>query len=362
MIRKYAISLLIMAFCGSLLGGCKKEEEQKPAQIKVKDNSSNVEQNHKGKVQSFYTGEWIDKKIATKRPVAIMIENTHACLPQYGLSKGDIIYECPVEAGITRLMLIMQDYSNCNVIGNIRSARDYFVQYAKEQNAVFFHYGESRFAVDALNEIDNVDGIVGNQEKYFDSLPHKKAPHHIFTSTHNIEQAFKNLKYSNTLDKTATSYFKFAKSDNKVNLGNGKKVEYIKLYYSNAKPYFEYNKALKLYYRGEYKSSQIDALSDSTLAVKNIIIQECECSVRDKNDGSLKLETVGTGTGKYITNGHMIDINWKYDIGKNKTCYYDSTGKEITLNPGKTWVCISEKNKSKGNTFYTTKKEYESKK
>ncbi len=360
--KKYVISLLVCAMCGSLLVGCKKEEKQGPAEIKTNKTSNAVEKNQKGKIQSLYTGEWIDKKLAQKRPVAIMVENTHACFPQYGISKADVVYECPVEAGITRFMVIMQDYSNCNILGNIRSTRDYYVQYAKEYNAVFFHCGESRFAVDSLKDIDNVDCIVGSQEKYFEEVPHKNPPHHIFTSTHKIEKAFSDLKYSTTLDKSAKAYFNFAESDNKVNLSSGSKVEYIKLYYSNAKPYFEYNKVNKMYYRGEFNASQTDGLTNATLAVKNIIIQECKSSIRDKSDGSLKIETIGTGTGKYITNGRMIDIIWKYDTKKNKTCYFDSSGKEITLNPGKTWVCISELSKTKGNKFYTTKKEYERKK
>lgn len=56
------------------------------------------------------------------------------------------------------------------------------------------------------------------------------------------------------------------------------------------------------------------------------------------------------GAGKYITNGKAIDITWKKDsvnyddpfANENfgVTHYYDANGNEITLNQGKTWVCI----------------------
>ena len=67
---------------------------------------------HEGEVRSFYTGEWMDEKKAKNRPVAVMTENTHVTLPQYGIGNADIIYECPVEGGITRLMTIYQDYAS----------------------------------------------------------------------------------------------------------------------------------------------------------------------------------------------------------------------------------------------------------
>ena len=46
------------------------------------------------------------------------------------------------------------------------------------------------------------------------------------------------------------------------------------------------------------------------------------------------------GSGKYITEGQAIDITWKKDSEWEPTHYYDAGGNEITLNPGKTWICI----------------------
>lgn len=48
-------------------------------------------------------------------------------------------------------------------VGNVRSCRLYYVYFAKEFEAVYFHAGESKYALDVLNSsfIDNVDGITG---------------------------------------------------------------------------------------------------------------------------------------------------------------------------------------------------------
>ena len=41
-----------------------------------------------------------------KRPVAVMINNIKAALPQYGISQADLMFECIVEGGITRMMAV----------------------------------------------------------------------------------------------------------------------------------------------------------------------------------------------------------------------------------------------------------------
>ena len=61
-------------------------------------------------LQSPLTGTYIKESWAKKRPVALMIENTSMSLPQYGLNSCGVIYECPVEGGITRLMGISDTY------------------------------------------------------------------------------------------------------------------------------------------------------------------------------------------------------------------------------------------------------------
>ena len=46
------------------------------------------------------------------------------------------------------------------------------------------------------------------------------------------------------------------------------------------------------------------------------------------------------GTGYYITNGKAIQITWEKPEEWGVTHYYDASGNEIDLNPGKTWICV----------------------
>lgn len=90
-----------------------------------------------GQMFSYLTGEPVDKKIGLQRPYAIMINNIKEGLPQSGVSQAEMIYEAQVEGGITRLMALFQDVDHVEKIGSIRSARHYYIDFAKDNDAIY---------------------------------------------------------------------------------------------------------------------------------------------------------------------------------------------------------------------------------
>ena len=80
---------------------------------------------------------------ASRRPLAVMIENTEEGRPQSGLSRADIVYEALAEGWITRFMGVFY----CNtpmeniVFAPVRSARTYFVDWVSEYDALYNHVG-----------------------------------------------------------------------------------------------------------------------------------------------------------------------------------------------------------------------------
>ncbi|MBQ1604887.1 MAG: DUF3048 C-terminal domain-containing protein, partial [Lachnospiraceae bacterium] len=100
--------------------------------------------------------------------------------------------------------------------------------------------------------------------------------------------------------------------------------------------------------------AQIDKVDDKQIEVKNIILQNVISDVYDSPEGYLNLTVSGSGEGKYITNGKMIDITWTKSTEDGITHYYDSNNKEIQLNPGKTWVSIIQNQYADRNVFSAT--------
>lgn len=226
-----------------LSAGCKSKESEAPTPSSTQDVPAETAETeyqpepvetHEGEVRSFYTGEWMDEKKAKNRPVAVMTENTHVTLPQYGIGNADIIYECPVEGGITRLMTIYQDYASLKKVGNVRSCRLYYVYFAKEFEAVYFHAGESKYALDVLNSsfIDNVDGITGKGGAFYYRDNSRRAPHNLYTTGENLASAMKTYGYDTKLPENYTSHYRFAAEDSPNLLEQGetaKKYPYTML-------------------------------------------------------------------------------------------------------------------------------------
>ena len=79
-----------------------------------------------GYVVSYLTGEYVPEAIGRRRPVAVMLNNLRPACPQAGIANAGVVYEAPVEGGITRLMGVFEDYDNLEKIGSVRSCRDYY--------------------------------------------------------------------------------------------------------------------------------------------------------------------------------------------------------------------------------------------
>ena len=70
-----------------------------------------------------------------ERPIAVMIDNHKAALPQGGLNNAYMVYEIIVEGGESRLMALFKG-QNLEKIGPVRSSRHYFLDYALENDAI----------------------------------------------------------------------------------------------------------------------------------------------------------------------------------------------------------------------------------
>ena len=83
-----------------------------------------------GMVKSYLTGEPVAEVQGRRRPVAVMLSNIISACPQSGISRAGVIYEAPVEGGITRLMGLFENYDDLEKIGSVRSCREYYVYLA----------------------------------------------------------------------------------------------------------------------------------------------------------------------------------------------------------------------------------------
>ena len=296
--------------------------------------------NHDGDMRSWLSGEWVSKEIGTKRPIAFQFNNFKKVSNQWGISQADIVYECIVEGGITRLLGIGENYQG-DRIGSTRSARHYFVSIADEYDAIYIHYGGTKYARAKIkelgvNEIDgnsNMDTVVFYRDKSI------AAPHNAFATKKGILKGIEVKKFKTDYSEDDKAHFSFYEED--TALSSEKTVNKVTVDFSayNA-PYFDYNSTDKLYYRSQFGAPHKDSNTGKQLAFKNIIIQFVKEWNIDKNGYQTMDLTNATGKGMYISNGKMIPITWKKNETKSWMRYYDETGAELTINPGKTYIAL----------------------
>lgn len=300
---------------------------------------------HPGEARSNLTGEWVAEEVINQRPYAVMFNNIEMASPQSGTGDAAIIYEALTEAGITRLMAIYENLSSesslAGRIGSVRSARHYYASFADAHDAIFIHYGETKYATKKIDELglDDIDGIswIGDTVFYRDTTI--KAPHNAFATLEGIEEAVEKLGYRTEHREDYTSPFDFLEEE--ADLESEMKAEKIVLSYSNyMAPYLVYDSEKKLYNRYQFGSLHTDYNTGEPLQFKNVIIQIVEESNIDKNGYQTMEIEDNEGKGYYITNGFAIPITWKKNEQQHFMCYYDADGNTLRMNPGKTFISV----------------------
>ncbi|HWT75668.1 MAG TPA: DUF3048 domain-containing protein [Mobilitalea sp.] len=358
--KRFAIILLILITAFYMMG-CKKNAKNDESVKGSEDNITQTVQqneepsendqtvtitptpdntNHEGEMRSYLTGLWVPVEIGTKRPIAFQFNNFKTVSNQWGIGQADIVYECLVEGGITRLLGIGENYTG-DRIGSTRSARHYFVSIADEYDAIYVHYGKTKYATSKMKTlgIDHMDGSEGIGTTVFYRDKTIKQPHNAFASLDGILKGIEKKGFETQYEAGYVSHYTFYDTD--TDLSSTNDANKITLKFSGyTSPYFEYNADDKLYYRFQYGAPHKDSLTGEQLAFKNIIIQFVKEWNIDKNGyQTMDLEDAA-GRGYYFTNGKVVLITWKKKEADGWMRYYNEAGEELTINPGKTFIAL----------------------
>lgn len=303
-----------------------------------------------GKVQSSLSGKWVSEKVESKRPYAVMINNIeYAFQHQKGTSKADIIYEALAEGGITRMMAVYQDPSKVKKIGSVRSARHYYVQFAKEWNAIYCHFGHTKYATEKIKKLksNNLSGLSGIGPLVYERDHSLSAPHNVFTSGKKLQEGAKKLKYSRKQDATKMAeHFSFYEED--TELADGNEAKNITLPFSNYSTCkLKYSTKNRTYSKYEYGQKHMDTYYKKQLAFKNVIVQLVEESNIDHNGYQTMELSDHSGKGYYISNGKAQKITWERKESGNQMVYKTGNGNVLTINPGKTYIAVYPKSRKK---------------
>lgn len=327
--------LLLVGLVATTLVACGKTTENKNQVPEVKEPEKIV----------YYTPltheERDNEDQAKKKIFAVMLDNHDDARPQAQISKADIIYEYRVEGEFTRYMALFQSNFPENV-GPVRSARPYFVQTAKEYNAIYAHWGGSVAGLEEVKKRNVVDldgialeGIVFHRNKNVG----KRAPHNGYISLPELENYLVE-KGVDVNDNTASLNF----YDKEANI-EGLDVGEITLNFNNRyKTNFIYDEATGKYKYIRQGQPVIDEATGQEFDTDNLVVLFQKGVVAGPK-GTLKMANIGTGTGLLLQKGKLAPITWEKANEDARTIlkYPDET--EVKFYPGRTFFSIVDEEK-----------------
>jgi len=305
--------------------------------------------------------QWWEKH----EPLGVMIENHTEARPQSGISFADVVYEAIAEGGITRFLTVFY-CQDADVVGPVRSARTYYIDFLSEYGAfpLYAHVGgaNSDGKADALGQLETYGWVGVNDLNQFsigfpvflrdyDRLGRTVATEHtMYSSTTKLwDYAAKNRKITNVNedgDKWDEDFIAYTFKDDAA-LSARPAAQSIKYDfwdgYGDFGVLWTYDKTTNSYLRTNGGKPHTDLNTKKQLTAKNVVLLMMkESRANDGYEGNLHMlyGTKGTGSAKVFIDGVVTDATWSK---KSRTAHLylkDKRGQDIELNRGTIWFSI----------------------
>ena len=277
----------------------------------------------------------------TARPFVVMIDNHPNAYPQTGLNQAPIVFEVLAEYGITRYMAVFVPGISPDLptIGPVRSARAYFVEYAKGFRAVYAHAGGSPdglLKAQTAIEILNMDALRSNASAYFWRAKGRVAPHNLYTSSAQLA-AFAAAQKGTLPDLRELGFL--YKTDAPV--AQRPAAQSFNYYFLYPETYvaWRYDPASNNYLYFRQKRPHLDAVTNQQLSFKNVVVLEVpERPIPGDPKRRIEQDVLGEGQARIFMDGKLLTATWRKGAGFAQLQFYGRDGAEITLNPGPVWI------------------------
>jgi hypothetical protein len=297
----------------------------------------------------------------TRRPLAVMIENSLDARPLSGLGDADIVYEAVAEGGITRFMGMYYCGAAFGdvVLAPVRSARIYYTKLVTEYDALYNHVGGAGNCDDPTvdERAKALCFIRRNKIKDMDQFGLDFKSCHRLSNRTNKEVAYEHTMacFTDQLYKTAASRDwtnvdakgvswdkAFVSWKFKDSVSNQGTVSNIKFQFWNNQPGYDvewqYDAPTNSYKRVNGGEPAIDLNTDEQIMAKNVVVQLVkEIGPVDEHKHML-YEVTGTGKMLLFQDGQVVSGTWSKATPTTRTRFFDASNKEVQFSPGQIWI------------------------
>ncbi|TDQ34157.1 DUF3048 domain-containing protein [Aureibacillus halotolerans] len=318
--------------------GCTEQTEREEHQRKVAELSraGGVQpKEQKGNTDVYpLTGE--PATVVQLQPaIALMVNNHPDARPQTGLQEADIVYEVLAEGSITRFLAIFQSHYP-EVVGPIRSARDYFITLSQGYNALYVSYGHSPDAMSILasGAVPHLNGMGYVYSHAYDGSlfwreSYAYAPHNVYTGVEKLKQGLAHYQYN----LQAPEPLLFGKSQHQQ---QASKVEINYSTRYNNKVTYQFDKISQKYTRYVNDDVAVDRDTEQPLQMSNVFVVAVPHQVID-SQGRRSLNLLQGGEGWLFSDGGVVKVLWE---NRNNRLLPFKDGQPVPFAPGNTWINI----------------------
>lgn len=297
-------------------------------------------------VQAPLTGLPVSEAAAQQHPIAVMIDDHVDARPQSGFNAAAQVWQAPAEGGIPRYMLIFQDTVPTGV-GPVRSAREYFLEWAAEWNSLYVHAGGSTQALATLAGKGHGQWVYNGEYfryavTYLWRVKTRSPPHNVYSDGTHLRALAARIGAKDGPIQPAWTFAPDGAAGARPNGGT------ITIVYPYETIRYRYDAATNTYQRfikqtggGAFKP-QIDAADKVQVAPKNVIILRMHFGPLYAVDPHHRLEAsdIGHGEAWISTNGHTVKGTWSKASVTAATLVFGPDGKPATLTAGQTFVQV----------------------
>ena len=281
------------------------------------------------------TGEPTSASGVPQRPaLAIKVDNYPQARPQSGLNQADLVFEEPVESGITRLVAVFQCQSP-PLVGPIRSARAVDVQILDQlSKPLFIHAGGISPVLSLLRDADIINDDIFDYGSIVQKVSGRSAPYNTYVSA----AAGWGLDRRDTTP--PAPLFTYS-----ATAPPGSPVTALHIPFSGTNDdHWQWSAAHQSWLLS-FGSSPATVAGGGQITAANIVVQTVHVTYgpwAENSAGALEVQSQMTGSGPVMVlrNGEVITGTWHRGSLEQTTTLTASDGSPIALAPGNTWVEI----------------------
>jgi hypothetical protein len=272
-----------------------------------------------------------------------MIDDHFDARPQSGFNAAAIVWQAPAEGGIPRYMLVFQD-SIPKSVGPIRSAREYFLEWAAEYRSMYVHAGGSPQAIATLRQygggrlVWNAEGLRFDGSFLF-RVGFRIAPHNLYTDGARLRALATFLHVGDGAVKPTWAFRPQIADAERA--GPGQLTVSYPLYETITYRYSPLTNSYLRYINGSRKP-QVDAADGKPVAPKNVIVLRMHFAplAGPNPKGRLEATDVGSGPAWIATGGVTIQGTWRKAAKGAPTLLFGPSGRPVVLTAGQTFVNV----------------------